>query len=92
MCALRRLAGCQGTADKYSSSKVTVNEGVVWEGAYDTADTGSTTTLTINGGTWTLTDDSCVDRITLNGGATINKNGHKLTYTSLKQNEGTIND
>ena len=78
--------------DEYSSARVTVNNGVIWEGAYDTKDEGKLTTLTINGGTWNLTADSCVDKITLTNGATINKNGHLLTCTRIKQDSGTIND
>lgn len=78
--------------DQYSSARVTINSGVVWEGAYDTKDEGKLTTLTINGGTWNLTADSNVDKIVLNNGAIINKNGHQLTCTRIKQDNGTIND
>lgn len=79
-------------ADEYSSAQLTVNEGVVWQGAYDKANTAKSTLLTINGGTWNLTADSNVDSIVLKGGATINKNGHTLSCNDIKTEAGTIND
>jgi len=69
--------------DSYSAAEVTVNKGVIWKGAYDTTNSGKSTTLT-NTGTWTLTADSYVDKIVNNG--VINKNGHTLTYSSLTGN------
>src|SRR5574344_133657 len=37
--------------DSYSTAYVTVNSGVIWSGAYDNANTGKATTVTVNG-TW----------------------------------------
>lgn len=79
-------------ADKYSSSKLTVNSGVIWKGAYDNDNTAKSTTLTIDGGTWTLTGNSYVDSITLTNSAVINKNGYTLTCSDITQTSGTIND
>jgi len=79
-------------ADSYSSSQVTVNSGVIWKGAYDNANTAKSTTLAIDGGTWTLTGNSYVDNITLTNSAVINKNGYTLTYSSLTNTSGTINN
>lgn len=79
-------------ADSYSSADVTVNEGVVWQGAYDNAGTALATALTLDGGTWSLTGNSTVDEITLNNGAVINKNGFTLTATTITNNSGTINE
>ncbi len=78
--------------DSYSSAEVTVNDGVTWKGAYDSDNTGSSSELTIDGGVWTLTADSYVDSITLTNSAVINKNGYSLTYSSLTDTSGTIND
>lgn len=78
--------------DSYSSAEITVNEGVTWRGAYDNENTANSTTLTISGGTWELTGDSYVDSITLTDNAVINKNGYSLTYTTLTDTSGTIND
>ena len=79
-------------ADSYSSANVTVNSGVTWEGAYDNAGTAKQTSLSINGGTWTLTADSHVDSITLKGGGTINKNGFSLSCDEINQESGTVNE
>lgn len=79
-------------ADSYSSAQLTISNGVIWQGAYDNANTAKSTSLTINGGTWTLTGNSYVDSITLTNNAVINKNGYTLTYSSLTQTSGTIND
>lgn len=79
-------------ADKYSSAKLTVNSGVVWKGAFDAANTAKSTTLTLDGGTWTLTGNSYVDSIMLTNGAVINKNGYTLTCSSITNTSGTIND
>jgi hypothetical protein len=78
--------------DSYSSAELTVNSGVIWKGAYDNANTGKSTSIAISGGTWTLTGNSYVDTITLTNGATINKDGYTLTYTTLTNTSGTIND
>ncbi len=78
--------------DSYSSAEVTVNDGVTWGGAYDPDNAASSATLTIDGGIWNLTSDSYVDSITLSNSAVINKNGYSLTYSSLTNNSGTIND
>ncbi len=78
--------------DSYSSSEVNVNDGVIWNGAYDNDNTASSTSLTIDGGTWNLTGDSYIDTITLTNDAIINKNGYSLTYSTLTDTSGTIND
>lgn len=79
-------------ADKYSTAQLTVNSGVIWKGAFDNANTAKSTSLVIDGGTWTLTGNSNVDSITLKNNAVINKNGSTLTYSSLTNTSGTIND
>lgn len=79
-------------ADKYSSAQVTVNSGVTWKGAFDTAATAKSSSLTLDGGTWTLTGNSRVGSITLTNGATINKNGYTLACDSLTDTSGTINE
>ena len=78
--------------DTASNAEVNVESGVTWQGAYDYENTGVSTTLTIEGGTWELTGDSYVDTITLEDGAVINKNEYSLTYTTLNNTSGTIND
>ena len=78
-------------ADTYSSAKVTINDGVTWEGAYDKRGSAKLSELTMNGGTWTLTADSNVDNIILTGGAVINKNGFSLRYTDMDKSGGTVN-
>ena len=77
-------------ADSFSSAVVTVNEGVTWSGAFDKENSAKATSLTLNGGVWSLTDDSYVDSITLNGEATILKNGHTLTCENLDPGKGKI--
>ena len=79
-------------ADTYSSAVLTLNSGVIWKGAYDTANTAKATSIAINGGTWTLTGNSNVDSVTLTNKAVINKNGYTLTYTTLTNTSGTINN
>lgn len=59
------------------TSTVTVGNGVTWNGAYDTADTGLATTVEV-AGTWNLTADSHVDKVIVHEGGVINKNGHQL--------------
>lgn len=76
-------------ADKYSTAQVTVNSGVTWSGAYNNANTGKSSSLVINGGVWNLTGNSYIGTITLKNGATINKNGYTLTYTTLTKPSGT---
>lgn len=76
-------------ADKYSSAQVTVNSGVTWKGAFDPAATAKSSSLTLDGGTWTLTGNSRVGSIMLTNGATINKNGYTLAYDSLTDTAGT---
>lgn len=71
---------------------LTLNSGVIWKGAYDTVNTAKATSIAINGGTWTLTGNSNVDSVTLNNKAVINKNGYTLTYTTLTNTSGTINN
>lgn len=74
--------------DSYSTANVTINEGVTWEGAFDKDDEGKSASLTIDGGTWTLTGNSYVDTITMTNGAVINKGNYTLEYTNLDQAEG----
>jgi hypothetical protein len=79
-------------ADSYSSANVTVSSGTTWNGTFDLANTARSSKLSLTGGTWTLTGNSNVDAITLTNGATINKNGYSLTYTTLTNTSGTINN
>ena len=78
-------------ADTYSTAKVTINEGVTWEGTYDNRGSAKLSELTMNGGTWTLTADSNIDNIVLHNGAVINKNGFSLRYTDIDKRDGTVN-
>ncbi len=78
--------------DSYSSAELTVNSGVTWEGAYNNANTANSTSISIDGGTWSLTGNSYVGTITLTNNAVINKNGYTLSYSSLSDTSGTIND
>ncbi|MCR4824188.1 MAG: Ig-like domain-containing protein [Bacteroidales bacterium] len=75
--------------DDTGTATVTVGSGVSWKGAYDTGNTGKSTTVVVKG-TWTLTGNSNVDSVTVAEGGVINKNGYTLTYTTLS-NKGTIN-
>lgn len=77
------------TVDSYGTATVTVNTGVTWTGKYDTANTGKSTTVVVNG-TWTLNGDSNVDTVTIAKGGVINCNGHTLSYTTITNN-GTLN-
>ncbi len=78
--------------DEYSSSDMTVNSGVVWDGAYDEDGTAISSILVIDGGTWNLTGNSNVDSITLTNNAVINKNGFTLTCPNIDNQSGTINN
>jgi hypothetical protein len=78
--------------DTCSSAIVTVESYTIWNGAYDSEDTGISTRLTLDGGTWNLTGDSFVDEITLTNDAIINKNGYTLTCSSIENTSGSIND
>jgi hypothetical protein len=78
--------------DSYSAAVMTIQSGVIWNGAYDSSHAGKSATLSISGGTWTLSADSYVDTITLTNDAVINKNGHTLTYTTLNNTSGTVNN
>jgi hypothetical protein len=89
------LAGTSGKAytgnvlvDSYGTSTVTVNSGITWNGAYNNANTGKSTSVIVNG-TWNLTSNSYVGTVTNNG--TINKNGYTLTCTN-KSGSGTYNN
>lgn len=64
------------------SGILTVGDGVTWNGAYDKADSGKSTSVIIKG-TWILTDDSNVDKVTVEKGGVISQNGHKLSYSVL---------
>lgn len=78
--------------DSYSALNLSISSGTTWTGAFDNANTAKSGKITIDGGTWTLTDDSNLDTIVLTNGATINKNGHSLTYVTLTNTSGTINN
>ena len=67
-------------ADSYSNAVVTVSNHVIWNGAVDTDNNASSTTVTVNdGGTWILSADSYADKVTNNGA--IYLNGHTLYGT-----------
>src|SRR5574344_257377 len=90
------LAGTSGMSyngdvvvDSYGTASVTVNSGIVWNGAYDKANTGKKTSVIVNG-TWNLTGNSYVDNLTVGSGGVINQNGYTLTAASTTNN-GTIN-
>lgn len=77
------------SADSYSTATVTVNAGVYWNGAMDSANTAKSTTVTINeGAVWELSADSYVDNLTNNG--TIYLNGHTLTVGSQSGSGTTV--
>ena len=78
--------------DSYSALNLSISSGTTWTGAFDNANTAKSGKITIDGGTWTLTDDSNLDTIVLTNGATINKNGHSLIYATLTNTSGTINN
>jgi hypothetical protein len=65
------------TADAYATTTVTVAKGVTWNGAYDTAGTGKSTSVEVSG-VWNLTADSHVGNVVVKEGGVINKNGHQL--------------
>lgn len=79
-------------ADSYSIATLIVASGTTWSGMFDNADTAKSSTITLNGGTWNLTGNSNVGTIVLTNGATINKGGYTLSYTTLTNTSGTIND
>jgi hypothetical protein len=78
------------TCDSYSTATVTIGSGATWKGAMDNANTGKSTSVTVNG-TWTLSANSYVDKLVVASGATVNKAGFTLTASSTS-NSGTIND
>lgn len=78
--------------DSYSTVNLSINSGTTWAGAFDNDNSAKSTKINIDGGTWTLTGNSNVDLLVLTNGATINKNGHALTYDALSNTSGTIND
>ena len=53
---------------------------------------GATGILILSGNGKTYTGNSVVDNITLTNAAVINKNGYTLTYTTLTNTSGTINN
>lgn len=67
--------------DESGTSTVVIDKNVVWNGAYDTADTGKQTTVIVSG-TWNLTADSCVDNVIIKDGGIINRNGYQLKTKS----------
>lgn len=79
-------------ADTSGTVTVTVNSGTSWNGAFDEANTAKASAVTVSGGVWNLTANSFVDTIHLTNNATINKNGFTLTYVTLNNESGTINE
>lgn len=79
-------------ADTSGTVTVTVNTGTSWNGAFDEANTAKASAVTVSGGVWNLTANSFVDTIHLTDNATINKNGFTLTYVTLNNESGTINE
>ncbi|MCR4860907.1 MAG: hypothetical protein K5910_09630, partial [Bacteroidales bacterium] len=75
--------------DETGTATVTVGSGVSWKGSYDTSNSGKSTTAIVKG-TWTLTADSNVDKVTVAEGGVIDRNGYTLNYTSLS-NDGMVN-
>ncbi|MCR4860719.1 MAG: hypothetical protein K5910_08665 [Bacteroidales bacterium] len=75
--------------DETGTATVTVGSGVSWKGSYDTSNSGKSTTVIVKG-TWTLTADSNVDKVTVAEGGVIDRNGYTLNYTSLS-NDGMVN-
>lgn len=78
--------------DSYSTLNLSITTGATWTGAFDRANTAKSGKISIDGGTWTLTGDSNTDTIELTNGAIINKNGYTLTYVTLNNSSGTINN
>ncbi len=77
-------------ADAYSTANVIVGENVIWNGANDSDNNATKTTVTVeDGGTWILTADSYMTTLTNNGA--IFTNGYTLTYGTLT-GDGTISD
>lgn len=68
--------------DNTGTATVTVGEGVTWNGAYDKADSGKSTSVIVKG-TWILAEDSNVDNVTVEKDGVIRQNGHKLSYSEL---------
>lgn len=64
--------------DKYSSAELTINNGVEWKGAYNAAKSAKHTTLTINGGVWTMTGNSYIDKVVIMNGGRIENQGFTL--------------
>lgn len=74
--------------DETGTASITVGSGVSWNGAYDKADTGKSTSVIVKG-TWILTGDSHVDNVTIEKGGVVQKNGHSLSYSTLS-GEGSL--
>lgn len=64
--------------DKYSRADVTINSGTEWIGAYNASKSAKRTTLTINGGVWTMTANSYIDKVVIMNGGKIEKQGFVL--------------
>ena len=75
--------------DKKCEASVTVDPGVTWQGAVNHNKRSRQVTVAING-TWSLTDDSYVNKLVIGKDAMVNTNGHKLKYNSL-ENQGVLN-
>jgi len=75
--------------DEHGTASVEVGKGVTWNGAINSNGKGKAASANVLG-VWNLTSDCHVDDLTLQEGAVINRNGHKLTYKTLTNN-GNIN-
>lgn len=64
-------------ADSEGTANVTVAEGVIWNGAFNNANTAKQAHIVVSG-TWNLTADSYVNSVETTGNGKINTNGFKL--------------
>ena len=81
---------CDGSvyADKYSSVSLTVDPGVVWNGAMNPTRKAKEAVVVVNG-TWNLTRDSQLSRLVIGEGGVVNTNGHRLKCART-ENRGTL--
>ncbi|MCR5326447.1 MAG: hypothetical protein K6E37_06845 [Bacteroidales bacterium] len=75
--------------DDTGTATVTVGSGVSWTGAYDSTNSGKSTSVVVNG-VWNLSGNSYVDTVTIAKGGVINSCGYTLTYDNLS-GSGTLN-
>lgn len=69
-------------ADEYSTAKVIVSEGAVWNGACNGKNAAKAATVTVEG-VWNLTGDSFADSLTVGNNGVVNTNGYALNYETL---------